>query len=161
MTILAYFISCLTLFAHPIHIGVTQLDYDRPTQALQITHKLFVDDFEDELEKKYQVRLNLGTATENPKADEYIIKYLSSHFGLSVNGDDATISWVGKEIEKEAIWIYMEISKVKKIKSLEVRHEVMLEAFDDQRNLVHFKYEDFKKSVSCKHKQSTALIEVN
>ena len=105
------------LWLHPIHIGVTEIVYSEDNKTLQVTHKFFVDDFEDQLEETYNVKLHLGTKKEHKEANQYIARYLVDRFGIMVNDKKAEGVWVGKEIEKEAIWIYIEYPKVKKIKS--------------------------------------------
>ncbi|MDX1628346.1 MAG: DUF6702 family protein, partial [Fulvivirga sp.] len=47
--------------------------------------------------------------------------------------------YLGHELEAGAIYVYMEVEKVRKLNSLTVRNEVLLPVFDDQVNLVHVK----------------------
>ena len=147
-------------FAHPIHIGVTEIDYNSSSKSLQVTHKFFVDDFEKMLEKRTGEKLHLGSSKEHQKADTYIQEYLSEAFGISIDNKKLDDIWIGKEVESEAIWIYVEYPKVKKVKSLAIKQEAMLETFDDQKNLVHFTYQGFKKNLTLEQTQTSAVITV-
>ena len=145
-------------FLHPIHIGVTEVEYKE--KSLQIAHKYFVEDFEDEVEETYNVRLQLGTSKELVDANKYIQKYLTEKFAVTLNGKPIEGKWIGKEVEGEAIWIYVEYEKIKKIKSIVIENRVLFDSFDDQKNLVHFKADGFKKSLLLNAKQENDIIQL-
>ncbi|MFT5618806.1 MAG: hypothetical protein ACI85I_002041 [Arenicella sp.] len=157
--LLLFKITLLSLL-HPIHIGVSDINYNQKEQSLQISHKYFLEDFEDAVETEYNVRLSLGSPQEHKNAQEYLRKYLSSHFQMKVNGKDAEAVWIGSEIEAEAIWIYVEYPKIRKVKELEITNKVLFETFGNQKNLVHFKYSGETKSLMLKESKPSDVIEI-
>jgi hypothetical protein len=133
--------------AHPIHLSLTTIDCNARSKSLEITHRFFVDDFEKEVEAWADAKLRLGTPQEHAQADSLLRAYLALHFSLRLNDKPAAGVFVGKEVEAEHIWIYVEVPDVKKLRKAEVRHTSLLGRFDDQRNLVNFSCEGEKKAV--------------
>ncbi len=103
---------------------------------------------------------SLGSPKQHKDATVYLEKYLSSHFQMKVNGKDAEAVWIGSEIEAEAIWIYVEYPKIKKVKQLEITNRVLFESFEDQKNLIHYKHLGETKSLMLKEEKPSDVIEV-
>ena len=140
LTILLY---CIL---HPIHISSCEIEFNEEKEILQITHKIFIDDFEDKLESIYQEKLYLGTQKESLSADKYIESYLKENFSIQdVDGNELTIEWVGKENDIESIWIYQKVEGFD-LNKLKIKNTVLFDKFEDQQNIVHFKYKSIKKS---------------
>ena len=161
-TKLMLLIGCLfaTTF-HPIHVSVTEVDYSKDEKSLQVAHKVFIDDFEKRLEELYQVELEIGLAKEHSNCNQFIMKYLNDHFEMMVNGKQLKGNWVGKEIEGPAIWVYMEYPDIKKVKSIKVENRILLETFNDQKNLVHFNYNGDEKSLILQEKEEIGEVVFN
>ncbi len=131
---------------HPLHIAVSELNYNENSQSIEIMHKIFIDDFETSVEKEFGVALKLDSSKEAPNAKDYIQKYAEKFFAMDLNGKGTKPEFVGYETDYEAIWIYQEVKKVKKVKEVTIWSRFLFNLFDDQRNIVHFDYLDTKKS---------------
>ena len=151
-------IAFLLTSVHPIHVAVTQVDHSKGDKALQVTHKLFVDDFEKRLEDMHGEALEIGLKEEHEKCDQYIQAYLDQYFKMTVNGKPVVGNWVGKELEGAAVWIYIEYPDIKKIKSIQLENRTLFETFNDQKNLVHFKYNGIKKSLALQQNEASGEV---
>ncbi len=147
---------CLSLFEanvarahepHPFYVSICSIDHNAKTKALEITFKIFTEDLESALEDQTKERLRLGSEHESPKANRYILNYLKSHVTLQVDDDTLTFSYVGKEIEVEETWCYVEITNVPSVSKLTIRNSLLLEKFEAQQNLVHVKVGGKQKSL--------------
>lgn len=145
-------------FWHPIHISVSNLDYNAENKSLEITHKIFIDDFEKFLEQKHDVILQIGTTKESPNTDIYIQEYIQEKVLFTINNKKITPTFVGKEQDTQSIWIYFEINNIKKIKSFHLENHLLLDYFDDQSNIVHLKYLNKKESVRFNSKKTSWTI---
>ena len=136
-----------TTNAHPFYVSVTQIDYKE--NAIQITLKIFVEDLEKTLTDGGKPKLYLGEKNENINSTQIIQNYLSDKFSISINdGNAEPYIFIGKEVEDDAVWIYLEVKrKVKNLKSLEVKNTVITEKYESQTNLVHTNINDQKKSL--------------
>ena len=54
---------------------------------------------------------------------------------------------LGKEISKDlaGVWCYLEIPNIEAIKQLKIQNQLLLEVFDDQKNIVHIRGPKGKK----------------
>ena len=137
---------------HPIHIAVSEIEYKEDQKTLQITHKIFIDNLENHIEKMNKdkgenVVLKLNTKWENPEANTIIAKYLEGLFKIKVNGKELPATFLGKEYETDAVWIYREITGIKNLKTIEITDNILMDYYEDQDNLLHFSSGSFKKSL--------------
>lgn len=141
-----------SLNLHPIHLTLSEVVYDEKTKAVQITHKIFMDDLETHIEESLKVKgkevnLRLGTPQEHPDADRYLSEYLAAHFKLLINGKTYKANFLGKEYEDVACWLYVEIPNVPKPKSIDLTDSFLMDLYDDQSNLVNFTFPQKKGSM--------------
>lgn len=139
-------------FLHPIHISISEVSYSEKDKSLQVMHKIFYDDLENDIERiekaaGREVNLRLGLDKEHPQADEYIRKYVENHFKIVADSKTFTGTYLGKEFETDAVWIYIEIEKVKAPKKLELSDTILMDLHEDQSNFVHFNIANQKKSL--------------
>ncbi|MFN7119770.1 MAG: DUF6702 family protein [Saprospiraceae bacterium] len=137
---------------HPIHIAISEVSYSEKDKALQVMHKIFYDDLENHIEQLEkaagrEVNLRLGSDKEHAQADEYIRKYVENHFKLTADGKTYAGTYLGKEFETDAVWIYIEVEKVKVPKKLDVSDTILMDLHSDQSNFVHFNIASQKKSL--------------
>ena len=158
LIILTLFIAIISYtIAHPFYVSVTQIDHKE--QALQITLKVFVEDLETVLKEAGNPALNLGEPMEHAQAEKFIEAYLNQKFHVKVNGSQLPYQFVGKEVEDDAVWIYLEITNVDQVKELEVYNTIITEKYEGQTNLVHTFINKEKKSLILnKHTPSDKLL---
>lgn len=133
--------------AHPFYVSVCRIDHNPETRALEMSFRIFTDDLEQTLEALGTGSLRLGTGREAEKADLYIGRYLVRHVVFEINGKRMDADFLGKEVEEEATWCYVEITGVPELKSIAVTNTLLLETFEDQVNLVHVNAHGQKKSM--------------
>lgn len=137
LPILASLLAAMFSFLHPFHVSVTEIQYQEKEESLQITHRIFLDDLELGLRNYGYEDADLYGLEDEGLFEEYLTNYLGSNFKLKINGKLLKMKYVGKEIEEDAIWCYMEVNGVKKVDDVEVGHTLLLEIYEDQSNLVH------------------------
>jgi hypothetical protein len=141
-------IYSLLIFLHPIHLSVTEVTYSEKDKAIQITSRIFIDDLELSIQKQLnQPNLDILEPKNGMTLDQMAQSYLNEHLKVKLDGKPREIKILGHEIEDVAVVFYIEIENVKKIKSLEVRNDVIMETHDDQSNIVHVTYKSPVKSV--------------
>lgn len=148
LTLLLVFIS-LAFSEHKFYVSLVQLDHNEKDTLLEITMKIFTDDLENALEVQSGLLLKLGTQHELPESDSILVKYISDNFKLKLNGQDLIINYLGKEVDLDVTWCYLEVSGVEFIEKMEIIDKMLTEIFEDQSNLIKVKY---------KGKESAALL---
>lgn len=139
--------------AHEFHVSKGQIEYVASEKSLQITLHLFIDDLEEALRRSGAERVFLGTDREIARADEYLQAYLKRHFVLTVNGQPVSYSFVGKEMSTDLLgmWCYLQVDGVDAPRQIKVRNDLLLDVFDDQKNILNI--------VGPAGKRSTLLFE--
>ncbi|WKK75939.1 hypothetical protein QYS49_00275 [Marivirga salinae] len=131
------FFWMLSGMLHPFYVSITDLVYKEDAKSVQIMHKVFVDDFEQTLNKHYNVRLDILAMENTSEIDEMVKDYYSKRFAVSIDGKEKEITYIGSELEENVLWVYQEIYKVRKPKKFRITNTVLFDEFDTQSNLVH------------------------
>lgn len=145
-------ILILPLFAfatvHKFYVSVTDVRYSEKDNAIQITSRIFIDDFENVLQERYGFEAKLATKNESKEADAYIEKYLRAKFVVEVNGENASYNFIGKKYDTDVMVCYIEVPNVDlaEATSIQIENEILTDLFDEQQNIVHFKIDGKKKS---------------
>lgn len=129
----------MTVEDHPFHVSKCDVVYSEKEKSLQIAYHIFIDDLEVGLKNLSSDKLYLATPKEKPSAERLIVSYMKSKFVVSVNKKQLAIDFVGREYapDKLAIWCYFEVNQVLTITELSIQNTVLMEVFDDQKNIVH------------------------
>jgi hypothetical protein len=137
---LTAFLQVLTLtFAlHPLHISVTEIEFDEKDKALEIMMRVFIDDLELTLRNNLnQPEMDILDLKNGVTVDQLASVYLKDRFKISLDGKPQQVNYLGHEREGEAFIFYIEVSKVKRWKTIQILNSIITETHDDQSNLVH------------------------
>jgi hypothetical protein len=125
---------------HDIHVSRAEMDYNLEDKAIQVSLHIYIDDLEDILIKYGAPSLKIGTEKEHFKADSFITDYINKNFNCVVNGEDKDFDFIGKEMSTDllAIWCYIQIEDIPILESLELGYSVLMDLYDDQRNIIEY-----------------------
>ena len=148
-------------FLHPVHVSVTEVNYNEKSKSLQIVSRIFIDDLERSIQTQLkQESLDLIEPKNGLTTDQMVGDYLKRHFMVKIDGKPAKINYLAHEIEDLAMICYLEIENVKKLKTLEVTNDVIQETHADQSNLVHITYKGPVKSFRLVRERPTEIFRV-
>jgi len=131
---------------HPLHVSTTEINFNARDKTLEVSCRIFSDDFEAILVKLYKQKTDLSNANMKTAMDELVKKYLLSHLQLKANGKAVAMNYIGFEIDHEATNIYLEVEKMPAVKSVEVNDTILYDMFDDQMSIVHVVKASTRKS---------------
>lgn len=122
---------------HPIHVSVTEIEYDAAEKELEIMMRIFIDDLENALRRFHgQERIDVLNPGETP-IEKLISAYLIDKFIVSIDSRRRPFRYLGQEEEGQAFICYIQVPGVNQWKECEVTNSILLEMFDDQSNIVH------------------------
>jgi len=133
--------------AHKFYVSVTQIDYVLSKKRVEITSRIFIDDLEKGLTKKYNKKVNLTSTKELPEAEELIKSYLKEKIKVSINKKPQNIEFLAREVEGDVLILYTKIAVSKKINTFEIYNSLLTEVYADQQNIVHTNINSNKKSI--------------
>lgn len=143
------------LSAHTYHTSLTRIDYNAEQKLYEITIQLFTHDLIPLLEK----RTGKNVDFDKKDSDSNILDYLSQNFILTDDiGKTKKLKWVGKEIDTDTIWIYVETSAAEGLEKYQLQNTIFFESFPEQTNLVICHYDGKKADLLFKAGDKTKII---
>lgn len=126
---------------HDFHLSLCEMNYETERNTLEINLHVFADDIERAIRRTGSDKLHLATGMEVDSADRKLVEYLREHFKIS-SDDGPLLKWnfLGKEATDDfrGMWCYFEIQDVPAVKSMTVQNDILIELFDDQKNILHY-----------------------
>ena len=132
------FIMLTALSYHRFYTAIFQINFVPQKKMVQITTRIFVDDFNDALKNQYHKTTFLGTDKETEADVDLMKKYLAEKFRLTINGKFQSMNYLSKEIEDNVLVCYYKINDVSKINSLTVENSILTEIHPEQQNIIQF-----------------------
>ena len=145
--------------AHKFYVSVTQIDYVPSKKRIEITSRIFIDDLEKGLNKRFNKKVNLTSTKELPEAEELIKSYLKEKIKISINKKPQNIEFLAREVEGDVLILYTKIAISKKINTFEIYNSLLTEVYSDQQNIVHTNINSNKKSILLTNTQLQEKID--
>ncbi|HEV8273677.1 MAG TPA: DUF6702 family protein [Chitinophagaceae bacterium] len=144
---------------HPFHVSVVEINHNATDKTLEISCKIFTDDFEKVLAQNYKTKVDLTNPPDRKAMDSVVKKYIFSHISIAVDGKPGTLSYVGFEKDNEAVYCYVEIDNIPSVKKVELTDKLMHDMFTDQVNIIHVIVKGERKSTKLDYPETVAKIE--
>lgn len=110
------------------------MDYNAKEKIIETSIQLFTHDLVPLLEEKTKRKIDLEKTAD---VDKLIFNYLSENFILKdEKGETKKIKWIGKELDVDTAWVYLEISSDKSPDGFNLQNTIFFESFPEQTNLV-------------------------
>ena len=135
--LLIVFILFLGAFStHKFYVSIYQIHYNEPKKSIEITSRIFIDDLNKALEKKYGRVTHLGEPGETAEDVFLMKKYISEQMIVTVNGKLKLLDFRSKEMENNVLICYFKIADIAKIKSFEISNKMLFHLVTEQQNII-------------------------
>ena len=131
-----FLIGSLSLSAHPFYVSIFQIDFNRETNAVEISVRINADDLLFALGKRGETDIYLGEDKERPDTDKLIFNYIKDKLKLTINGKKTEFRFIGKEMDTNILWSYLEIENITDLQKIEVNCDLLTEVFPTQSNII-------------------------
>lgn len=148
----------LSASAHKFYVSITNIEYVKEKESLQIIAKIFIDDIEAVLQERYDENIRLATRKETKKDAEYLKRYILQKIQIKVNGKPVQLDYIGREYETDIVKVYLEIEGISRLNSIEIENEVLMERFSEQQNIIHLKTPDSRRSLILEKDKSKGVL---
>lgn len=144
---------------HPFHVSVVEINHNAKDKTLEISCKVFTDDFEDALTKKYNTKVDLVHPNDKSAMDKLVHDYINNH--LSIKADDKTsvMNYLGYEVDHEAVYAYLQVNDVQFLKKAIVTDSILHDLFTDQIGIIHVIVNGNRKSMKIDYPVSQAMFQ--
>ncbi len=159
----ALFLLLITLSSfmslHKYYVGVTDVLYVPEEKSIQIISRLFIDDFEAVLQKRYTESLRLEDASKKEEIAKKIQQYYAKKMLIIIDDVPKKLKIIGFKFEDDMIISYFEINEIKSIKKLKITNKLLFENEQNQQNITHISIKSVKNSfLFVKGKATDTLI---
>ena len=158
ISVIFFFVLFSSFEAHKFYVSIYQINYAEKSKMLQITSRIFLDDLNAILQKKYNVKTTIGEPTETENDLIILKKYLSENLIIKVNNQVKTINFKSREIESNVLICYLNIVSVSKIKSIEIQNTALLDLNNEQQNIMQINILGKKKSLLLTNENVKGLL---
>ena len=157
-----FFATSLCLFTnntfHPIYVSVVEIEHNAKAKTLEVSCKLFTDDFEKALRATYKTSVDLINPKDKPAMDKLVNDYVQKHFKITVNNKPVVLTYVGYEREEEGIYSYYEAANIPGVKDIVVVNNLLYEYKPEQMGLIHITVNGNRKSTKLNNPNDKAVV---
>lgn len=143
---------------HPFYVSVTEVVQQKNSGTVQVSSRIFFDDFERTLEKQYKMKVNILKPADRKQVDLLIAAYIKAHLKISANGKLLNLKYLGYEIEEDAAWCYFETAGVGPVKHLSIKNDILFEQHESQSNMIHAIVNGQRKSTKLDNPKSGVVF---
>lgn len=124
---------------HEYYVSVTNIEYVKEQQSLQIISQIFIDDFEKLLQERYDETVTLAPDNHKDTIEKYMERYLEDKLKLEVNLNPVNFKFIGKEYKDDIAYCYLEVEDVSSLNSIAVKNQILFDVFPEQQNILRIK----------------------
>lgn len=141
---------------HAYHSTLTELRYNAAKKQLELSVKVFTDDFEKALSQGQAAPVSLSDAGPRPLAlaTAYVQRTLQIR---TPAGAPLQVQVLGLQPENDGYWLYCKVPLPGPITGLQLRQAMLLDVFGDEMNIVNIEANGKKQSALFRagHEQET------
>jgi hypothetical protein len=146
---------------HPMHVSVTEVQYNEKNKSFEIISRIFIDDLELSIQaEKKNESLDLLNPGSGMTTDQLVSEYIGQHLQIRLDGKPVVIHYLAHEIDDVALVCYLEVEGVRKVNVIEVTNSIIQETHADQSNLVHVTYKGPVKSLRLMRENPTGKLDL-
>lgn len=144
---------------HPIFVSVTEIEHNAKDKTLEISCKLFTDDFEKTLRLQYPSKIDL--LNEKLKASMGVIvnDYIQKHFSIKADGKNVALQFIGFEQQEEGIVSFFQANNIVSVKKIDVFNDLLYEYSNQQMGIIHVIVNGNRKSSKLNNPETNASFE--
>jgi len=154
----------LPLFAFTLHkyyLSLVKIEYKTENKSVQITMRIFIDDLQETINKIYEANIELAVSNEVKEVNTLILKYVKDNFEVKINTISQPYQFIGKEYENDVVFLYLEITNVENLESIEIKDSMLMDIYPDQKNIIKLQINEIKKTFLLTAKKDKDLLKLN
>lgn len=124
-----------SVVAHDFFLSILSIRHNPEIATMDLTWQMTAHDIEHALENVAFLKLN--SANEHPMADSILNAYFHEHLHLTMNGKILDWNWVGREMEGEILFCFLEVQLAEELGELTVSNTLLQDLYYEQQNIVH------------------------
>jgi hypothetical protein len=119
---------------HPIFVSVTEIEYNAKDKTLEISCKIFTDDFEKTLRQNYKSQVDLL----NPKVQKHLL--------IKVDEKTVSLQFIGYEQQEEGIVSFYQVNNISSVRKIDITNNILFDYKKEQISIIHVIVDGNRKS---------------
>ncbi|MFT3683136.1 MAG: hypothetical protein QM791_22945 [Ferruginibacter sp.] len=140
---------------HPFFVSVTQIEHNAKEQTLEVSCKIFTDDFEKTLRLHYKDKIDLLDEKMKNVMNPLVSGYILQHFSIKADDKPVQLKFIGFEQQEEGIVSYFEAGNVLSPKKITVFNNLLYEYQETQTGIIHVTVNGKRQSTKLENPAST------
>lgn len=155
--LLSFFYTTLFSLFHPFYISMTDISYNEKTHEVEVSVRIFTDDFENTLRKQHSnINIDIEHPANQTQMNGFVNDYIQHHLSFQINGKPVAMGFAGYEKENESIWTYFEIKDVSALQKIGINNNLLQDYNENQINLIHIKANGKEEDTKLNYPESKA-----
>lgn len=152
-------LTAFSTFHHPVFVSVTEINYNATSKTLEISCKIFTDDFEQILRQQNKTTIDLLNPAFKNLMNPLVNNYIQKHLKIAVDNKKCTLQFLGFEQQEEGIISYYQVNDIVSVKKISVTDNILYDAKPQQMQIIHVMVKGERKSSRLNNPEETAGFE--
>jgi hypothetical protein len=144
---------------HPIFVSVTEIEHNTKDKTLEISCKIFTDDFEKTLRQTYKGTVDLLNPKDKAAMNKLVSEYVQKHLLITADGKKTTLQFLGYEQQEEGIVSFYQVNNIAAVNKIEVTDNILYEYKKEQISIIHVTVGGNRKSFKLSNPDEKASFE--
>jgi hypothetical protein len=132
---------------HPFFVTVTEIEHNAVNRSLEISCKIFTDDFEKTLRQNNPgIRIDLIHPPDKKAAENLVKEYVTKHLVIKTGDIPVPLNFIGYEIKEDAVISYYEGLNINAVKSIDITDKLLYDYKKEQFGIIHVTVNGNRKS---------------
>ena len=133
--------------SHEFYVSTTSVDFILDKSEIQITSQFFVDDVENLIKFQNPNTTLIFDNAYNEETNLILRDFIHKNFKISINKKTQEVKYLGYELKDDMLVVYYETQfSDSEIFNVEVFNSFLVNYIETQKNIVHLKFKNLKKS---------------
>ena len=132
---------------HEFYLSTTSVDFVLDKNEIQITSQFFVDDIENLIKFQTPNNTSIFEKTYSEDTNLFLRDFIDKNFKISINKKTHELIYLGYELKDDLLVVYYETKlSNSEVFDLEVFNSFLVNFIESQKNIIHLKFKNLKKS---------------
>jgi hypothetical protein len=150
----------IMLLAHPVHVSLMSVEYSEKQDVLNVFLKVYSDDFLLDYKLLTGDTSKIDLAANKDVEQNVISKYLSEKVQIFAEGKELKARISKFDPSEGELKIDMIFSTDRKSKTYNIRNLIMTDLYQDQSNLLIFKYGNYEEGIKLTPEKNEHIFKV-
>ena len=132
---------------HEFYVSTTSVDFVLDKNEIQITSQFFLDDVENLIKFQNPNTTLIFEKTSNEDNNLIMRDFIQKNFKISINRKIQEVKYLGYELKDDLLVVFYETKFCdSQLFNIEVFNSFLINFIESQKNIVHLKFKNLKKS---------------